>query len=315
MSMKKLCVPALALILALTALAACGFAPADGEALATGNEHYICVSPSDDVLAGEEYSLSSELVAEGNAESFRLQQSYYYKVSQYGKIFVLEDERLSSFGYYLEDVPEEMLLDSLPDGVTEENARPSAVLTVKEGETLTLANGIDSSEYTLYYLGVSDDDPAEAVFFADSETSNPICDSAPLSVFEPFAVSWHPVAEARRDELLAPPETPDVPEEPADDLTGGEPSDALRIILIIGIAVPALLIVFLLFKPVAEKRGYDRRKVMRRDPDRAVDYDRERSYDRDRYDRGYRDYERDDREYRDYDRREDRRDRDYRDRY
>ena len=134
--MKKLCVPALALILALTALAACGFAPADGEALAAGNVHYICVSPSDDVLAGEEYSLSSELVAVGNAESFRLQQSYYYKVSRYGKIFVLEDERLSSFGYYLEDVPEEMLLDSLPDGVTEENARPSTVLTVKEGETV-----------------------------------------------------------------------------------------------------------------------------------------------------------------------------------
>ena len=135
--------------------------------------------------------------------------------------------------------------------------------------------------------------------------------------FEEFSVPWHPIAAERRAELLA-------PEEPADDgtadgdLTGGEPSDALRIILIIGIAVPALIIVFLLFKPVAGgKRGYDKRKTMRRqDPEGGgIDYDRTRSYesDRDRYDRGYRDYERE--RPRDYYDRAPRDDRDGYDRY
>ena len=68
----------------------------------------------------------------------------------------------------------------------------------------------------------------------------------------------------------------------------------------------ALIIVLLLFKPTSKKRGYDKR-AMRHDPAQNIDYDRERNYnaDRDRYDRGYRDYER--RSYperRDYDRRD-----------
>ena len=96
--------------------------------------------------------------------------------------------------------------------------------------------------------------------------------------------------------------------------------DWALVILIIGIAVPALIIVFLLFKPVSGDKGYDKRKAMRRqEPERGgIDYDRARSYeaDRDRYDRGYRDYERErPRDYgrdRDYDRG---RDYDGRDRY
>ena len=121
---------------------------------------------------------------------------------------------------------------------------------------------------------------------------------ADASSFLSFTVGWHPVAETRRAELLAP-EDP-APEVPDGDLTGGEPSDALRIILIIGIAVPALIIVVLIFKPVrSDARGYDnRRKTVK---ERGTDYDRARSYeaDRDRYDRGYRDYERE--RARDYD--------------
>ena len=77
--------------------------------------------------------------------------------------------------------------------------------------------------------------------------------------------------------------------------------------------MPALLIVFLLFKP-SSKRNDTRRTTMRRqDTERGIDYDRERSYesDRDRYERGYRDYERRDypenRGYGGYDRDDDRR--------
>ncbi|MBP3291860.1 MAG: hypothetical protein J6M26_05435, partial [Clostridia bacterium] len=108
-------------------------------------------------------------------------------------------------------------------------------------------------------------------------------------------------------------------------------STLLRIILIIGIAVPAVIIAIMLFKPGrnSAKTNYDRHAMRtRRDDD--IDYDRDRRYDRDRdysrraprdYDRDYdrrddRGYDRrDDRDYdrRDYDRDYNRRDdRDYR---
>ena len=157
------------------------------------------------------------------------------------------------------------------------------------------------------------------VFCAPDADANILYGVAEADKFESFSVPWHPLAEARRAELTAPEEPEQGDDGAADgDLTGGEPSDALRIILIIGIAVPALIIVFLLFKPVAGgKRGYDKRKTMRRqDPEGGgIDYDRTRSYesDRDRYDRGYRDYERE--RPRDYYDRAPRGDRDGYDRY
>ena len=83
-------------------------------------------------------------------------------------------------------------------------------------------------------------------------------------------------------------------------------SKALRIILIVGIAIPAVIIVLLLFKPTKDGR----KKTVARERSRdEFDYDERRDYRRD--DRYY-DDRRDDRRY--DDRRDDRRDdRDYRD--
>ena len=315
MSMKKFLVPALALVMFALTLTACGFAPAsEGTAYAAGHDLYICISPSDDVLAGSETATASDVPAlfSGSGTAFRLVESYYYPVSV---IRSAGSEIYAMGGLYIrpDDLPANAVVTPLPEDATAENALPS--LSLKTGETVMLFNYLtvnaDDDTYTLRYLGRSEEDPDNIVFLAEYGVQQSACGEAAADKFEPFSADWHPVAQARRAELLAP-EDPE-PDIADGDLTGGEPSDALRVILIIGIAVPALIIVLLIFKPVSGDKGYNARKTVRRQSDRGgIDYDRERSYeaDRDRYDRGYRDYERE--RPRDYDRG---RDYDGRDRY
>lgn len=320
MSMKKFCVPALALILFALTLTACAFAPASGgTAYAADNEFYICVSPSDGVLAANETAQPSNIEVHADSASFYLTLGYYYKAVRYGENIYILDSSLGVRCYIQGAIPEDSLLVSLPEGATEADAIPDVTLTVADGATLTLSNldivtSSDTKGYVFKFLGWSDysssDGERMLAFSADNGTTvkSLVC-TAEASSFNAFTVPWHPVAAAEREALLA----PETPEDTDDgDLTAGTPSTTLRIVLIIGIAVPALLIVFLLFKPTSDKnRGYDRGRSMRRDNRRGIDYDRERSYDadRDRYDRGYRDYERrdypeDGRGY-DYDRRDD----------
>lgn len=319
MSMKKFCVPAIALILFALTLTACAFAPASGgTAYAADNEFYICVSPSDGVLAANETAQPSDIEVHADSASFYLTQGYYYKAVKYGADIYILDSSLGAGCYIQGAIPEDALLTSLPAGATAANALPDVTLTLADGAELTLSNLVsvsssDTKGYTFKFLGWSDysasDGTRTLAFSADNGAGEPLFCTAGESSFNAFTVPWHPVAAAEREALLA----PETPEDTDDgDLTAGTPSTTLRIVLIIGIAVPALLIVFLLFKPTSDKnRGYDRGRSMRRDNRRGIDYDRERSYDadRDRYDRGYRDYERrdypeDGRGY-DYDRRDD----------
>lgn len=312
MSMKKFLVPALALLLLVFTLTACGFAPASADtAYAAGSDLYICISPSDEELVSSEWASVSGIVVKrdpAGADVFRLIKSYYYPVTSYGDIYVLGGEFEGS-GFYIKRYDDngnkiitddmEVRADELPAGAAQTS--PLLPLTIADGKYVTLNNALPvyagDTSFELYYLGASAAGGSNLAFLAKSDavTDYGIADA---SSFLSFTVGWHPVAETRRAELLAP-EDP-APEVPDGDLTGGEPSDALRIILIIGIAVPALIIVVLIFKPVrSDARGYDnRRKTVK---ERGTDYDRARSYeaDRDRYDRGYRDYERE--RARDYD--------------
>lgn len=129
--------------------------------------------------------------------------------------------------------------------------------------------------------------------------------------------------------------------DPSDNQNSGDTSgsnnllnvdnNVLRIMLIIGIVLPAVIIMFLLFKPVAKKKGgydYDRNRSYDQGPS-PYDQPRSRYRDDDYYDRRYRRDDRydnrdrrddrnyrDDRDYRDYrDYRDDRDRRDYDDRY
>lgn len=214
------------------------------------------------------------------------------------------------------------------DGVTLENALPSNLL-LKEGVTFTIGSHTVDSTWTVKLMGMNEDD----FFVQASFGEDTIFGLVEKTNFTTEEIAYHQIDEAIRQGLIN--KTPD--EEVAESGDASK-STLLRIILIVGIAVPAVIIAIMLFKPGrnSAKTNYDRHAMRsRRDDD--VDYDRDRSYDRDRdysrresrdYDREYRDrdyrdrrddrdYRRDDRDYRDrrddrdYDRR-DRDDRDYR---
>ncbi len=308
MGMKKFLVTALLIITAVFALTATGFAAADVAYADDNGFVYICVTPSDESLVANETPRNTEIpvVNIGKGETaFFLIESYYYKVKEnavltdyYNLYYGSENSGLS----VNKNLVSEYIVNTLPANANGVEA-PSVHVTIKDGKSVTAGSNtvIDSasSDYTLRFLGFNAN--ADVYFSAQKGDSGVLFGTAPLDSFNAFTVPYHPVSEARRAELNTTPPVVDG----NGDLTAGTPSKTLRIILIIGIAVPALLIILLIFKPSSDtKRGYDKR-AMKHDSKQNIDYDRERNYnaDRDRYDRGYRDYERRDYpERRDYDR-------------
>lgn len=315
--MKKFLAVMFVMLFAALALTACGFASEkDGAALAAGDSDYVYIriAPSDDALKNSSTASPSAVRAtnrsQGESVTVFLTEGYFYKARLFVKendTFYILDDSLG-FGFYIDTaLPEDAVYPTLPEGAQASDALPDVALTLAAGKSVTLPNYItvrpEDEDYTFRFLGWAGEDAdgeRGIVFAADGPTGATLFGTAEADTFLPFTVPWHPLDEARRQTLLAPDEPADdaVP----DDLTGGEPSDALRIILIIGIAVPALIIVFLLFKPSSDRRRPDerRRTVRGSDTRGGIDYDRERSYesDRERYERGYRDYERDDRDRR-----------------
>lgn len=221
-----------------------------------------------------------------------------YEVSYAGKTFYVEGEPSVSSVTVGDD---ELLF-------------PNVQLTVKDGETLSVLNGIldVTNDYTIKFLGYGEDGTELFVSVAN-EDSSPIYDFIPAEKVNAFTVPYQHKTQVERDELLASKVEPPI-------FDGGnitpKTSVALRIIIIIGIAIPAVLIAILLFKPSKNERRYSKNSVR---SDRArddFDYDDSRSYRRrdDRDDR-YRDDDRRVAPPRDYDRRYDRDyDYDYRDR-
>lgn len=111
---------------------------------------------------------------------------------------------------------------------------------------------------------------------------------APRDSFEDFVVPYHPITQAERDRLIN--------SKPAPDPEKGDiipnTSLALRIILIIGIAVPAIIIAILLFKPSKNDRTQGKSVMRSERRKNDFDYDSSRTYRDDRYDNERNDYER-----------------------
>ena len=142
MSMKKFLVPALALVMLALTLTACGFAPASADtAYAAGNDYYICISPSDEELTASSASSPSDIVARTDTTGnvFFLQKSYYYKVSRYGSLYVMDGE-FAALRFYIDgEVTDDMLVTSLPEGAAE--ASPLIPVTLAEGAAVRLTDG------------------------------------------------------------------------------------------------------------------------------------------------------------------------------
>ncbi len=207
-----------------------------------------------------------------------------------------------------EDVPADSV--KAYEGVTESNFAPNVLLITNQSVTVDGVAVNTADGWTVKLMGYINDNLYVKALKDDVSRFG----AAPKASFNTFNVSYHAIAQAERAGLLN--QTPN--DEPGTISSGGT-SSTLRIILIIGIIIPALIIVLLLFKPNRETSGYDKRTMKKQPDSRKVDYDRDRRYGDD-YHRDYRDYpdrDRDrDRDYRDRDDRDyrGRDDRDYRER-
>lgn len=207
----------------------------------------------------------------------------------------------------------------------DESLYPDVRLTLKEGANVTVNGTVITNDYTIKFIGYGEDE--NQIYVNATLNGNTYSTFVSVSDVEPFSVPYQKKTQAERDALLASKNEPKPPI--GGDLTPST-SVALRIIIIIGIAIPAVIIVLLLFKPSKGEKRYAKNSVRNSRGRGDVDYDDSRSYSRSddrRTDRGYddrydgrndrrddRDYDRDERRsYDDRDYRRDRRDYDDRD--
>ena len=302
MDMKKvLTILTIAFIFAITFLM-WGFSVDTDIAQADESVSYVCIEPTD--LEKNEYAgaTSVAVIGEDGSPLFYLIEGYYYPVitqSIGGKnYYFLRVEGVSNNAY----VDTTVAPIALPSGATKENTLPGNLL-LKENVTISLdGTTVDTRQgWTVKLIGVKDND----FFVQASKDDTVICGIVSKDNFTLSNVVHHPVSQAKREGLLT--------ETPENELIGSAPttdkSVLLRIILIIGIAVPAIIIAIMIFKPgrASAKTNYDRH-AMRTRREEEMDYDRDRRYDREK------DYSRrapyDDRGYddRDYNGRQDQRD-------
>lgn len=199
----------------------------------------------------------------------------------------------------------------------DEDMYPNVNLHLNEnGQTIWLdSQTVLTNDFTIKFVGFGvpseEGEKIEDYFYVsatkDGETKYT---TVPKSLFVNSTVPYQERTQTEREELLA----KKASEPKAGDLVPNT-SKMLRIILIVGICVPAALIMFLLFKPTKDGRKKTVSNERSRD---EFDYDERRDYRR-RDDRDYRDDNyRDERDRRYDDRRDDRYDdrrdaRDYRD--
>ena len=313
MAMKKfLTFLTIAFVLTLT-FSMWGFSNGQNVAEADEATSYIHIEPSDESLKNNEFAGVSSVEVKDKTTGellFYLIESYYYPVLAQPLLNTYYELNIDG----VEGLVEIASLSESPkgyDGVSFDNALPSSIL-LKEGVTISVkGHTVDTRDgWTVKLVGVNGD----SFFVVASKDDVVVSGLALKENFTTSNIQYHANALAKREGMLN--QTPDGEVE-SDN--GTDKSVVLRIVLIIGIAVPAIIIAIMIFKPgrASSKTNYDRH-AMRTRREEEIDYDRDRSYDRERdysrrqpySDRDYRDDRRDDRDYRDG--RDDRR---YDDRY
>lgn len=258
-------------------------------------------------LENNEYAGASTLILMNSDETpFYVPESYYvsnvtHKISNYYEV----DYCGFTFFIQSESAPQTGTV-TFADGVS---PSPNVLLMPKEGANITYNGEVKvlTDGYTIKFLGYHTEDVSK-IFIAAIKDGNSIFGFVNIDQFEPFVVPYHPIAQAERDAILASKYQPD----PNNGDIVPNTSLSLRIILIIGICVPALIITFLLFKPSGNDRTQGKNTLRKSRKRGEFDYDSSRTYSSDRqngyddgydrgYSRGYNDARSSNRDSRDYD--------------
>ncbi len=145
---------------------------------------------------------------------------------------------------------------------------PDVKLTLKDGVTIGDGTKQYDNSSTISFLGYGKD--ASKIYIKAVDPSGAkYLDFVTLDSFLPFEVPYQARAQKQREDILANKTNSTTPE--AGELQPSS-SKALRVVLIIGIALPAVIVMLLLFLPTRGDRVYGNRSATMSDPS-AVDYD------------------------------------------
>lgn len=227
-------------------------------------------------LEGNEYPVASTVALYLEGDGFYIPESYYvtyvkkvtaidityYTVTYCGKEFSCKDSSLPSVSKV-----------SFDDGIS---PYPDVTLTIV-GESLVLNGNTVTNDYTIKFLGYHLTDGAQ-IFVMATYDGNTVYGFAQKDAFNTFVVPYHPIAQAERERIIS----SKLPPEPKSGDIVPNTSLALRIVLIIGIALPAVIIVVLLFKPSKNDVSGGKNQLRRARKKDEFDYDSSRSYSPDR---------------------------------
>ncbi len=318
----------------------------------TGTSVSVIKAPVSNLKDNEFAGISTLKIIVNDADAFYIPESYFVifkmnvpnsemKMVQYSYDYS-KTPRLRDF-FVASGEKSDLLLSGGADEESETRKLfPDVTLYLKDDVSeATVGNRLITSDYTLKLLGFSADGSqvyVDAVYNGELAASGFIA-KADLKAFN---VPYQERSQAERDAILAAQNQPDPTK--GDLIPPDNTSVALRVVIIIGITIPALLIAFFLFKPTKGEQAYAKKTVRSRRRKDEYDYDNPRSYrdrrqardddesnprdddyersrrsrdddyDRDRRSSRDEDYDRDRRSSRD-DRYDDRNGRDRRDRY
>ena len=287
-----------ALILFFTAIsfAALGFAPINVADARDHSGNFVMAPVSN--LTGNEYAGTSSLKLISGSDIFYIPESYYVKWMSDSPALLdyYEVEYADRIFYVQVGENENKPITQNVDFEGDNSPYPDIRLNLLEGTTAVMGGNEIDATYTVKLLGFGED--PTRLFVSATKDQRTVLGFVEKSHFQEFVLPYHPITQAQRDAILAKPEP-----NPGNGDIVPNTSKALRIILIIGITIPGVIIVFLLFKPSKDDRD---KKVMRSKKRKRDDFDyddprRYRAYDRD--DRRYDDRRYDDR--REYDERDD----------
>lgn len=225
----------------------------------------VIMAPVSD-LTGNQYSSVSTLkvLAFGEYEAIYIPQSYYltdpqpfgtdagrYMVNYCGTTFILETDNLTTAKV------------SFADGVS---PYPDVRIFLKENADVSITGVVITNDYTVKLLGYNQ--LGTKIYVRATLDNKNYYGFVDVNDVQTFNVPYHKIAQAERDAIIA--QIPQ-PNPAAGDIIPNT-SLALRIVLIIGIAVPAVLIAFLLFKPSKNSK----RTVMNNQRNSEIDYDEPR---------------------------------------
>lgn len=229
------------------------------------------------------------LLLSGEKELFTIPSTYYFEITGYYYGVYLITYNGSSAGYYVKPDANFVALDSEKDKGTLDGFSVELALTAdatlnKREDTIITDEAVTIGTTTsIRFIGFGKNtDDTDCAYVVYNNNTYGYIPTASLKIKDTetmladYKIDFHPNYRTV------------VTETPAGKTETPDNAKLIRIVLIIGIVVPALVIMFLLFKP-SKKNRYDSDRNRGYDMGGASPYDRPRSRYRDEY---YDDYDR-----------------------